>query len=204
MCIYVREHSYEIRFGEWSLFKLTPSNTLIIANVLVYAYTAVVSGNPFIINEDVLLWLGQDNAFVMSGGYWQLFTSMFVHVNLLHLFGNMVFLLIFGIRAEDLFSTEEFFAIYFASGLLGGLLTLLMAPFIVSAGASGAIFGIFGAVVIYLRKTFGESIIGALIFSFFLLMLSTSAGVNIIAHFGGLVAGLIIGYVLAKTRKFTL
>ena len=204
MCIYVREHSYEIRFGEWSLFKLTPSNTLIIANVLVYAYTAVVSGNPFIINEDVLLWLGQDNAFVMSGGYWQLFTSMFVHVNLLHLFGNMVFLLIFGIRAEDLFSTEEFFAIYFASGLLGGLLTLLMAPFIVSAGASGAIFGIFGAVVIYLRKTFGESIIGALIFSFFLLMLSTSAGVNIIAHFGGLVAGLIIGYALAKTRKFTL
>jgi len=175
------------------LFKLTPSNTLIIANVLVYAYTAVVSGNPFIINEDVLLWLGQDNAFVMSGGYWQLFTSMFVHVNLLHLFGNMVFLLIFGIRAEDLFSTEEFFAIYFASGLLGGLLTLLMAPFIVSAG-----------VVIYLRKTFGESIIGALIFSFFLLMLSTSAGVNIIAHFGGLVAGLIIGYALAKTRKFTL
>ncbi|MCK5592848.1 rhomboid family intramembrane serine protease [Candidatus Bathyarchaeota archaeon] len=186
------------------MFKLTPSNTLIIANVLVYAYTAVVSGNPFTINEDVLLWLGQDNAFVMSGGYWQLFTSMFVHVNLLHLFGNMVFLLIFGIRGEDLFSTEEFFAIYFASGLLGNLLTLLMSPFIVSAGASGAIFGIFGAVVIYLRKTFGESIIGALIFSFFLLMLSMSAGVNIIAHFGGLVAGLIIGYALAKTHKITL
>lgn len=204
MRIYVREHSYEIRLGEWSLFKLTPSNTLIIANVLVYAYTAVVSGNPFTINEDVLLWLGQDNAFVMSGGYWQLFTSMFVHINLLHLFGNMVFLLIFGIRAEDLFRTEEFFAIYFASGLLGNLLTLLMSPFIVSAGASGAIFGIFGAVVIYLRKTFGESIIGALIFSFFLLMLSMSAGVNIIAHFGGLVAGLIIGYALAKTHKITL
>ncbi|TET20280.1 rhomboid family intramembrane serine protease [Candidatus Bathyarchaeota archaeon] len=204
MRIYVREHSYEIRLGEWSLFKLTPSNTLIIANVLVYAYTAVVSGNPFTINEDVLLWLGQDNAFVMSGGYWQLFTSMFVHINLLHLFGNMVFLLIFGIRAEDLFRTEEFFAIYLASGLLGNLLTLLMSPFIVSAGASGAIFGIFGAVVIYLRKTFGESIIGALIFSFFLLVLSMSAGVNIIAHFGGLVAGLIIGYTLAKTHKITL
>lgn len=183
------------------MFKFTPSGALIIANVLVYAYTAVVSGNPFIINEDVLLWLGQDNAFVMNGGYWQLFTSMFVHINLLHLFGNMVFLLIFGIRAEDLFSTKEFFAIYIASGLLGNLLTLLISPFIVSAGASGAIFGIFGACVIYLRKTFGESIMGALIFSFFLLMLSMSAGVNIIAHFGGLVAGLIIGYALAKSRK---
>lgn len=186
------------------MFKLTPSNTLIIANVLVYAYTAVVSGNPLIINKEVLHWLGQDNTFVMNGGYWQLFTSIFVHVNLLHLFGNMVFLLIFGIRAEDLFTTEEFFAIYFASGLLGNLLTLLMAPSIVSAGASGAIFGIFGACVIYLRKTFGESIIGALIFSFFLLMLSTTPGVNVIAHFGGLVAGLIIGYALAKSRKITL
>jgi len=190
-----------MRLGECPLFKFTPSSTLIIANVLVYTYTAVVSGNPFVINEDVLLWLGQDNAFVMNGGYWQLFTSMFVHVNLLHLFGNMIFLLIFGIRAEDLFNTEEFFAIYIASGLLGNLLTLLAAPFIVSAGASGAIFGIFGACVIYLRKTFGESIMGALIFSFFLLMLSMSAGVNIIAHFGGLVAGLIIGYALAKSRK---
>jgi rhomboid protease GluP len=174
---------------------------LIIANVLVYAYTAVVSGNFLIINEDVLYWLGQDNAFVMNGGYWQLFTSIFVHINLLHLFSNMVFLLIFGIRAEDLFSTKEFFAIYFASGLLGSLLTLLMPSSIVSAGASGAIFGIFGACVIYLRKTFGESIMGALIFSFFLLMLSTTPGVNIIAHLGGLVAGLVIGYALAKTRK---
>ena len=174
--------------------------------MLVYAYTAIVSGNFLIINDDVLYWLGQKNDFVMNGGYWQLFTSMFVHVNLLHLFSNMVFLLIFGIRAEDLFSTKEFFAIYFASGLLGNLLTLylltlLMGPFIVSAGASGAIFGIFGACVIYIRKTFGESIIGALIFSFFLLMLSTTPGVNVIAHFGGLAGGLIIGYALGKTRK---
>lgn len=181
---------------------ITPTNALIIANVLVYAYTSLVSGNFLVIDDEVLLWLGQDNVFVMNGGYWQLFTSMFVHINILHLFGNMIFLLIFGIRAEDLFSTEEFFFIYFASGLLGNLLTLLMGP-IVSAGASGAIFGMFGACVIYLRKAFGGSIMGALIFSFYLLMLSTSAGVNVIAHFGGLLAGLIIGYVLAKNRKFT-
>lgn len=186
-----------------SLLRITALHTLITANLLVYAYTAAVSGNLLIINEEVLLWLGQDNIFVMNGGYWQLFTSMFVHVNLLHLLGNVVFLLVFGIRAEDLFNTREFFTIYFASGLLGNLLTLLAAPFMVSAGASGAIFGLFGACVIYIGKTFGQSVLGALIFSFFLLMLSTSAGVNVIAHFGGLLAGLIIGYALARNREIT-
>lgn len=183
------------------MVKLTPSNILITANVLVYVYTAVVSGNFLVTGEEALLIWGQDNAFVLRGGYWQLFTSLFVHVNLIHLLGNMVFLLIFGIRAEDLFRAEEFFIIYFASGLFGNLLTLLLSPYIVSAGASGAIFGVFGAVIIYIRKTFGESILGALIFSFFLLLLSTSAGVNVVAHFGGLVAGLVFGYFLAMGHE---
>ncbi len=183
------------------MVRLSPSTILIAANVLVYVLTAVITGSFLVIGEDALLLLGQNNAYVLSGGYWQLFTSLFVHVNLIHLLGNMVFLLIFGLRAEELFKTEEFVLIYFASGLFGNLLTLLAAPFIVSAGASGAIFGIFGAAVIYIRKTFGESIVGALIFSFFLLMLSFSAGVNIIAHFGGLVAGLVFGYFLARGRE---
>jgi len=64
-----------------------------------------------------------------------------------------------------------------------------------------AIFGMYGASIIYMRKTFGQSIVGALMYAFLLLMLSTGAGVNIIAHFGGLATGLIIGYTLAKSRK---
>jgi len=145
--------------------------------------------------------LGQSNNFVLSGGWWQLFTSMFVHIHLIHLLGNMFFLLIFGTRGEELFSDEEFFLIYFASGLSGNLLTLLMGPSTVSAGASGAIFGMFGACAVYLGQTLGQSIMGALIYSFYLLILSTGAGVNVFAHFGGLAAGLAIGYTLAKSRK---
>jgi len=55
----------------------------------------------------------------MSGGWWQLFTAMFAHVDLLHLLSNMLFLLVFGIRGEELFSEKEFFLIYFAGGLSG-------------------------------------------------------------------------------------
>jgi len=168
---------------------------------VVYVYTSVVGGNFIATNPEVLERLGQVNLYVMNGWYWQLLTSMFIHVNVIHLFGNMFFFLIFGFRAEEFFSPEEFFFIYFMSGLSGNLLTLLMPLNTLSAGASGAIFGTFGATAIYMRKTFGQSIMGALIYSFFLLMITAGENVNILAHLGGLVAGLMIGYALAKSRR---
>jgi len=181
--------------------RVTPTIILIIANLGVYAFTSVVGGSLIFTSQGIIETLGQDNSRVLNGWYWQLFTSMFVHVNLLHLFGNMLFLLIFGIRAESLFSKKEFFFIYFASGLSGNLLTLLMPPLTLSAGASGAIFGMFSANVIYLGKTLSQSIMGALMYSFFLFILSAGRNVNLLAHFGGLVAGLVIGYSLARNRK---
>lgn len=185
------------------MFGFTPTTALIMINLVVYAFTSVVGGNFLYTNDRIIVDLGQYNRFVMSGRWWQLFTAMFVHVDLFHLLGNMLFLLIFGVRGEELFSEEEFFFIYFAGGLSGNLLTLLMDPSTVSAGASGAIFGMFGACVIYLGQTLGQSIVGALVYSFYLLILTTGAGVNVLAHFGGLVAGLAIGYTLAKSRRLT-
>jgi len=151
----------------------------------------------------VILRYGQYNLFVLNGRYWQLFTAMFVHVNIVHLLGNMLFLLIFGLRAEELFDIQEYLLIYFLSGLAGNLLTLLFGPLAPpSAGASGAIFGLFGACAIYVRRAIGQSIISALLYSIFLLMISSGPGVNYLAHLGGLGVGLLIGYGLAATRKF--
>jgi rhomboid protease GluP len=181
---------------------LTPTMFLVIVNVLVYVYTSVLGRNFIQTSTGVLLQLGQYNINVLNGEYWQLLSSIFVHVDISHIALNMLFLIIFGLRAEELFTTEEYFAVYLLSGLSGSLLTLfLMAPTTLSAGASGAIFGMYGAGIIYMRKTFGQSVVGALMYAFLLLMLSTGAGVNIIAHFGGLAAGLIIGYALAKSRR---
>jgi len=192
-----------------TLPKLTPTIFLVMANLLVYIYTSVVG---FIETSDIAAFIetsrsvlyqwGQFNYYVINGSYWQLLTSIFVHVDIIHISLNMFFLLIFGFRADELFSSEEYFFIYFLSGLSGNLLTLLlMHPLTLSAGASGAIFGIFGACVIYVRKTFGQSIVGALLYSFLLLMMTAGRDVNIFAHFGGLAAGLVIGYALAKSRK---
>jgi rhomboid protease GluP len=185
----------------------TITYALIALNVLVYVYTSYLSGNAWMASDNVLTQLGQDNLLVMqNGAYYQLVTSMFVHVGLEHIFGNMLFLLIFGLRAEEMFDTTEYLGIYLLSGLAGNLLSLLPTILfpsydMVSAGASGAIFGMFGAVVIYSRRAIGQSILTALFFAFFLFIINIGPQVNIFAHGGGLVVGLLIGYFLGATRK---
>jgi len=179
-----------------------PTYILIALNMAVYVYTSIIGNNFIETSDSVITVYGQVNALVYEGAYWQLFTAIFIHADLLHLFGNMFFLLIFGLRAEELFSTPEYFLIYLLSGLTGNLLTLLLGPQLVSVGASGAIFGMFGAVAIYVRRAIGQSILSALMYAFFLLMISWGPNVNFLAHLGGLVAGLLIGYLLAVKRKF--
>ncbi|MBS7645030.1 MAG: rhomboid family intramembrane serine protease [Candidatus Bathyarchaeia archaeon] len=171
---------------------------LIIINLLVYIILALMSRDLLVIDYDLLAFFGQLNMAVFHGWYWQLFTSMFVHANLLHLMGNMLFLGIFGLRAESLFGRLRYLFIYFASGLLGGLLTLLMGPYVVSVGASGGIFGLFGANAAYIRSGINQSVAGALVYSLYLLLFNLGRGVNILAHFGGLFVGLITGYIWGR------
>lgn len=184
-----------------------PTYILISLNLAVYVYASIIGSN-FITTDDLVIGLyGQVNYYVIyRGWYWQLFTAMFIHADIVHLFGNMFFLLVFGLRAEDLFSISEYLLVYLSSGLLGNFLTLLLTVLIgvniVSVGASGAIFGLFGACAIYVRRAIGQSILSALMYSFFLLMISWGPNVNFLAHLGGLVAGLLIGYLFAAKRRF--
>jgi len=187
--------------------KYMPTYIIIALNIIFYVYTSILSGNIVEMDYYVIQQYGQYNLFVLNGAYWQLFTSMFVHVSIIHLLGNMFFLLIFGLRAEEMFNIQEYLLIYFLSGLAGNLLSLAFGPYsapglpFVSAGASGAIFGVFGACIIYVRRAVGQSIITALMYAFFLFMINIGPGVNFLAHLGGLAVGLLIGYVLGATRR---
>jgi rhomboid protease GluP len=173
---------------------------LILVNFIMYVITSIMSKNFLVMDYEVLAYLGQYNLLVLSGWYWQLLTSMFIHVNLVHFMGNMLFLLIYGSRGEEFFSKIEFIIIYFLSGFAGNMLSLLGGPNMVSAGASGALFGLFGANVIYAHSSMKESIGGALIYSLFMFIFTMGANVNLFAHFGGLIVGLLIGYIISKTR----
>jgi rhomboid protease GluP len=181
--------------------KYKPTYILITLNIAVYIYTSIVGGNWVITNFNNIPPLYQWNLNVYQGAYYQLFTSMFVHASIVHIGGNMLFLFIFGLRAEEMFSLPEYLGIYLVGGLAGNVLSLVLGPSLLSVGASGAIFALFGAVVIYARRSVRQSILGALIFAFFLFIINTGEGVNIFAHLGGLGFGLLAGYWLATRRK---
>jgi rhomboid protease GluP len=93
-------------------------------NIAVYVFTSVAGGNFLETSDDMIVQYGQVNVLVLNGWYWQLFTSLFVHASITHLVGNMLFLFIFGLRGEEMFSLPEYLAIYFLGGLTGNLLSL--------------------------------------------------------------------------------
>jgi rhomboid protease GluP len=181
--------------------KYKPTYILIAINVAVYIYTSIMGGSALVTGNGPIYMWGQYNALVFQGSYYQLFTSLFVHASIAHIVGNMLFLFIFGLRAEEMFSLPEYLGIYLFGGLTGNLLSLSFGPYFVSVGASGAIFALFGAVVIYARHSVRQSILGALVFAVFLFIINSGEGVNLLAHLGGLGFGLLIGYWLASRRN---
>ena len=97
--------------------------------------------------EDIFYLLIQINSKIINDlEIWRLFTSMFLHGDALHLFSNMLSLLIFGAYVELSYSKYQFIIIYFVSGLVGSFFSMLFLDFnTISLGASGAIFGLIGA-----------------------------------------------------------
>jgi rhomboid protease GluP len=181
--------------------KYKPTYILIAINVAIYIVGAVLTGDALNTGDDVVFVWGQVNGYVFAGAYWQLLSSIFIHASIFHLVGNMLFLLIFGLRAEEMFSLPEYLGVYLLGGLAGNVLSLVFGPNFISVGASGAIFALFGAVVIFDRRSVRQSILGALVFAFFLFFINIGTNVNILAHLGGLVVGLILGYAIASRRK---
>ncbi len=133
---------------------------------------------------------------------WRLITSMFLHGDFLHLFSNMVSLLIFGSYIELSFSKYKFVLIYFISGFLGSLLTVFFLPLnTISLGASGAIFGLIGAALsILIIDRNNPLIILGLVYVFYFVATSFSPGINYFAHIFGLLGGFVTGFILRNKK----
>ncbi|MCB0077790.1 MAG: rhomboid family intramembrane serine protease [Anaerolineales bacterium] len=148
------------------------------------------------------------NFLIVEGELWRLFTAMFLHIGLMHIIFNMLALKIFGEQVERLMGSSRFLLIYLLSGLFGSVASFAFSPNI-SAGASGAIFGIIGAFTAFFlrnRETFGEMAsqqlrsMGGLILVNLLLGISVP-GIDNYAHLGGLISGLLLGLLLAPTYE---
>lgn len=182
-------------------YKLTLTDILIVINIIVYVILGVLGGNIIVIPISFLAFYGQWNRAVIEfGAYWQLFSSIFLHANILHIAANMFFLWIYGKRAEELFSSSSFLAIYFIGGLVGSLFTLVLPLDTVSVGASGAIFAVLAADLVALGRRYGKLKQNILVAALFF-MFSITVGSNILAHLGGVIAGALLGYYLPSKCK---
>ena len=195
------------------------TNILIFINVAIYVALLILSVTSGAgldqlggINENVLYNAGaQLNAAVAQGQVWRIFTAMFLHFNLLHIGLNMLSLFLIGGVVEVFFGKWRYLLIYLLSGIVGGIVTyFVMPPGTLAAGASGAIFGVFGALgVFYIvnRQALGRYGAGAITNWLFWLGLNlvfgfTYTGIGIWDHIGGLVAGIIIAALLMpKLRR---
>lgn len=139
--------------------------------------------------------------YVRNGEIYRLITSMFLHAGIIHIVFNIYSLYIVGSKIEDFFGKWKYILIYLISGISGGLLSIMLNQEALSVGASGAIFGLFGA-LLYFGYTY-RGYIGTIIKSqilpiviYNLLMGFLISGIDNWAHIGGLVGGLITAYTL--------
>lgn len=169
----------------------------------------VASGVSWITPQtgQVLRWGANYGPYTLSGQYWRLMTSMFLHFGIIHIFGNMWCLWSLGQLTEKLIDSVSLLGLYLVTGVGAALLSLSWDPMRVSAGASGAIFGIAGALisVLYfgklgLQPASVKKLLGYVVrFAFLNLLFGLQGHIDNMAHLGGLVTGLIAGLFLAKT-----
>lgn len=142
---------------------------------------------------------------IREGRWWTIVTANYLHSSLLHIVFNLFWLLRIGPWVKELFGIARFWMIYTLAGVCGSLVSILAGtPFFV--GASGAIFGLFGALIYYGRYrggTFGSNIFRqisvlaliGLLFGF------TMTGVDNWGHFGGFAGGLIVAFLVGYEEK---
>lgn len=171
---------------------------LIFINVIVYLLSLVDYNG--ILNNFANYYL-----YVQNGEYYRLFTSMFVHANILHLVSNMYALYVVGPIIEKYYGKGKFLLIYFGSGIIGSLFSVVLTNY-ASVGASGAIFGLFGALLYFgykYRATLDgflrSSIIPTLLVN--LLLGFMIPGIDVSAHLGGLIGGLLFSYQTGVVNK---
>ena len=176
---------------------------------LVYLLTYILGNGPY--DNYTLLLLGANNStLVKSGEIYRLLTCMFLHIGIIHLVCNMYSLYIIGREVESLFGKVKYILIYLISGICGSILSICFHPNTISAGASGAIFGLLGCLLYfgyYYRTYIGakikSSVLPVIIIN--LVIGFTTSGIDNAAHIGGLIGGILsamaLGIPLKSSKK---
>ena len=173
--------------------KIPIITTILIAiNVLIFLFGIFFGARDFLINTFAVY-----GPFIREGDFYRLITGIFLHADILHLVFNMYSLYVIGSQIESFFGKTKFILIYLFSGLMGSLLSILLNGNIPSIGASGAIFGLLGAMLyfgyyyrVYLGNTLTSQIVPIILVN--LLIGFTTSGIDNFGHIGGLIGGFLI------------
>jgi rhomboid protease GluP len=186
--------------------------TPILIDVNLLIYLAMVFAGLGLIDfrsVDLLNWGANFRQLTSGGQWWRLITCLFLHGGLMHLVVNMYSLLFVGIFLEPKLGTSRFALIYFITGVLGSLASVWWYPETVSVGASGAIFGLYGALLALIifhkhsvksERTLLVSI-GIFIAYNLIFGLVIPSGIDNAAHIGGLGSGFLIGFLFGQTGE---
>jgi len=187
---------------------ITLTQVIFGANIAVFLATALASGSAINISGEVNFHYGANfGPYTLSGEWWRLLTYMFLHGGAMHIFFNMWCLWDLGRLSESLYGRWTFAGIYLITGVSGGLASIAWNPRVLSVGASGAIFGLAGALIasFYLgefslpRVAISGTLRSLVIFAVFNLGFGQLfGGIDNACHIGGLVSGLVLGALIAR------
>ena len=184
--------------------------TSIILDINILVFLAMIFSGVHIVSPngmELLEWGANRRSETTSGDWWRLISSMFLHGGFMHLLLNIYGLVIAALFVEPIFGRIKYLILYFVSGICGSLASIFWYENTVSVGASGAIFGLYGAILgLLLTNAFpkdGKK--GILLFVgpyvAINLLFGLTGGIDNAANIGGLVSGAILGIVLYVTNK---
>ena len=176
--------------------------SLIVINVMIFMFLRLYDSTGAITYG-----LSNVRALVKQGEVYRLFTSMFLHADLYHIFFNMYALYVLGPQVEKYYGRFKYSLIYLISGLLGSLFScVFMASNVYSLGASGAIFGLLGSIAYftyYYRATL-QGLLRSQVVPVILINLGIGllvSGIDIMAHIGGLIGGILVSMAIGIGDK---
>jgi membrane associated rhomboid family serine protease len=176
---------------------------LVAANVLVYVVELAEGGSTDGTNNSIFEHGAMFGPLVGQGDWWRVVTAMFLHYGPIHLALNMYSLYFAGTLLEHLIGRWRFALLYFASGIAGSAGALLWSPTAVTVGASGAIFGILGALFVLERKRHiatGGQIAGLIVLNL-IFTFSLASFISVGGHVGGLIGGVAIMWLMLQFRS---
>ena len=177
-------------------------------NILIYLIMAICGlGFMSFKGNDLLNWGANFRPLVLEGEWWRLLSSTFLHGSIMHISSNMCGLVIVGLFLEPTLGRRKYLLVYMTTGILASLSSIWWYEATVSVGASGAIFGLYGVFLslllmnIFPREMKGGFLLSTSIFVGYNLLMGLTGGIDNAAHIGGLISGLIIGFIICPFLK---